>query len=292
MIVMVRFLYCTLTMIQVEHILEKGSGRLNEDSLVMGENIFGVFDGATSLITTPEPDKSRSDKAQSPAKETGGYLAATTAKNVFSKNHYPLDNLGRTANTAILEKMKAHGVNLNRPEQIWSTSAAVVRIKNNELEWFQTGDSYILLIHEDGSHKVLVDQDDHDFETLTLLKTQENKTLSNPILNRQILKVRSNMNKTYGVLNGDPRAKEFFVSGITSLKGVSSVLLFTDGLNIPSPAPERQKDFTDLARTFQNLGLNRLHGQIRKMESKDPDRKQFPRFKCHDDIAAIAIHLK
>ena len=278
---MVWFLYCTQTMIKIEHILEKGSGRINEDRLVMGKNIFGVFDGATSLSND-----------QSQPGETGGRLAAATARDVFSTNHYPLKTLGQTANTAILEKMKKNGVNLNCPEQIWSTSAAVVRIKDNELEWFQTGDSYILLIHEDGSHRVLVDQEDHDFETLALLKTQMDKTLSNPILNRQVVKVRSNMNKTYGVLNGDPRARDFFASGVTSLDRVSSVLLFTDGLNIPSPTPEKKKDFTELAKAFQNQGLNRLHGQIREMEAEDPDRKQFPRFKCHDDIAAIALQLK
>ncbi len=37
---------------KIETILEKGSARLNEDTLVVQGNLFGVFDGATSLNKT------------------------------------------------------------------------------------------------------------------------------------------------------------------------------------------------------------------------------------------------
>ena len=37
---------------KIETILEKGSARLNEDTLVAQGNMFGVFDGATSLNKT------------------------------------------------------------------------------------------------------------------------------------------------------------------------------------------------------------------------------------------------
>ncbi|MCP3940762.1 MAG: hypothetical protein GY710_04680 [Desulfobacteraceae bacterium] len=263
---------------KIEYVLEKGSGRINEDILVMEKNLFGVFDGATSL-----------DHTFFNGCQTGGLIAADTAGQIFSRNHYPLDRLAGFANNAILAKMKTHKIRLNRPGSRWSTSAAVVRIVKDRLEWLQTGDSYILIIYEDNSHKVLVDQEDHDYETLCMLKKEKNKTLSNPVIKTQVAKIRSHMNKTYGVLNGDPRAEKFMHTGFIGLDHVQTILLFTDGLTLPSETPKKKKDFSPLVELFQDLGLKGLHQHIRKMEEQDPQSDKFPRFKCHDDIAAIAI---
>lgn len=136
--------------LQIEHILEKGNGSVNEDALVMEKNIFGVFDGATSL------DKSIFEK-----KKTGGMIASSTACSVFSKNNYPLVDLARGANRAIFDKMIFHGVDFSARERMWSTSAAVVRIKKREIEWIQTGDSFIIIIYDDNSFKVFTEKDHH-----------------------------------------------------------------------------------------------------------------------------------
>ena len=268
-------------MIKVEHILEKGSGRFNEDRLVIGENIFGVFDGASSLAAPPAAVTCG----------TGGSLAATIARGTFAGNHFALTRLGRSANSAILERMVQSGVRLNRPEQIWSTSAAVVRLHPGEVEWFQTGDAQILLLYGDGSHKILADRPDHDYDTLVMLKNARDKSLSNPVLKRQVQNVRAGMNKRYGVLNGDPGALDFAKYGRESLAGVEALLIFTDGLSLPCPDPAPRKDFTALAGDYRQLGLKGLHKKIRAIEKRDPGREKFPRFKCHDDIAAISVSL-
>lgn len=270
----------------IDHILEKGSGRVNEDSLLIGENLFGVFDGATSLNGT----------GNLPEGETGGQMAATIARDVFARNGYPLDALGSHANHAILDRMKTLRVNHASPLHCWSTSAAVARLKKDRLkkdrlEWFRTGDAQILLICHDGSHRVLARQPDHDYETLTLLKGLSDKSPHNPVLKRQLVKVRAGMNRRYGVLNGDSRAKDFMQSGTVSLDGVAQVLLFTDGLSIPQDTPEMEKDFTQLVTAYLRLGLDGLRKYIRGLEKSDPDRQRFPRFKCHDDVAAIALKL-
>ena len=275
--------------IKIEHILEKGSGRVNEDRMVIGKNLFGVFDGATSLDNAYFGNKAFDDRNFDLMK-TGGLIAARTAEQVFARNHFPLKQLGRSANNAILNKMKLHKVQINRPASRWSTSAAVVRIIENRLEWLQTGDSYILLVYDDNSHRVLVDRQDHDYETLCMLKKETDKTFSNPTVKTQVEKIRSGMNKTYGILNGDPAAENFMHTGFVSLDRVQTVLIFTDGLSLPNETPTRKKDFTPLVEAFQQMGLAALHQHIRKMEKQDPQLCRFPRFKCHDDIAAIAIH--
>lgn len=288
---------------KIRYILEKGTARINEDCLMIEDNIFGVFDGATSLTgRTLFQGK------------TGGMIASQTARAVFRRNHDPLPHLACEANSKIMEQMLRHGVNVSDRKNLWSTSAAVVRIKDRHLEWLQTGDAVILLIHEDGSHKVLVDREDHDHETLTLWKklveeglerspapcngtaqgnaTSETKvTALRRALSDQVAKVRLGMNINYGVLNGEKKAEKFLSQGTTSLKNVRDVLLFTDGLTIPTDTPKKHKDFSVLVKDYLSMGLEGVKDQIRKKERTDPQCLAFPRFKCHDDIAAIAVSL-
>ena len=263
---------------RTEYIFEKGSGRENEDCLLMENNLFGVFDGASSL-----------DRQRFSNNFTGGLIAAQTAKNEFSKNHFPLSILGLHANQAIRSKMVEQRLNMAQRHTLWSTSAAVVRVKEDCIEWFQTGDAQIILIHDNGTHTVLSRKEDHDFETLSLLK----KLKFNPSdsYRRQIVKVRSRMNLDYGVLNGDPAALDFVCGGAVEKDTVKTILLFTDGLSLPSRTPVRIKSFEKLVRIYQKLGLEGLKCHIRSMEATDPDIQKFPRFKCHDDIAAVAVHL-
>ncbi len=288
--------------IEIQTILEKGTAIQNEDFLVIQDNILGVFDGATSL------------NGQKFGQEgTGGNIASRTAGAVFKKNHFPLNQLACQANDAIMAQMVSNGVDTSKKENLWSTSAAVVRVKNQSLEWIQSGDAVIILIYEDGSHRVLVDREDHDHETLALWKNlvrthlpgtgkaqgplpqghqaapQQVIDLMRGKLAGQIRKIRSEMNITYGVLNGEKAAEAFLHHGEEPLDRVAHVLIFTDGLSIPQPEPGPHKDFNDLVKTYLNLGLEGLKQMIRSQEEKDPHCLAFPRFKCHDDIAAIAV---
>ena len=262
--------------IEIQTILEKGTAVQNEDFLIIQDNILGVFDGATSLNS----QKFGQDR-------TGGTIASRTAGAVFKKNHFPLNQLACQANDAIMAQMVSNGVDTSKKENLWCTSAAVVRLKNQSLEWIQSGDAVIILIYEDGSHKVLVDREDHDHETLTLWKTlvrthlpgagkahnspkngrqtdqQQIIDLIRGELAGQIRKVRSGMNITYGVLNGEKTAEAFLNQGEEPLDRVAHVLIFTDGLSIPQPEPEPHKDFNDLVRTYLNMGLEGFKQMIR-----------------------------
>jgi hypothetical protein len=167
----------------------------------------------------------------------------------------------------------------------------------------------IILIHNDGSHKVLVEREDHDYETLSLWKdlvqdqahdeilglteggTVQGLSALRQALSPQIRKIRSEMNITYGVLNGEPRAENFLNQGMESLDEVRDILLFTDGLSIPDETPQKCKDYSSLVEGYLSLGLNGLKEMIRRKEKTDPLCLRFPRFKCHDDIAAIAVKV-
>ncbi|MDP3481454.1 MAG: protein phosphatase 2C domain-containing protein [Desulfoprunum sp.] len=265
---------------ETEHILVQGSSEINEDTLLLGKDIFGVFDGATSLNGT-RYSQSR----------TGGMIASSIACSVFSKNCFPLVELAKGANSAIFEEMLAHGVDLSARESYWSTSAAVVRIHEAGIEWIQTGDSFIILIYNDNSYKVLGELADQDYETLSIWKqeAEQSSFLIHQALKEQIKKTRDGMNRSYGVFNGEKEAEHFLRSGLEYLEDVQEILIFTDGLNIPAEIPERVKNFDTLVELYLSLGLQGLKKHIREIEKEDPACRKYPRFKCHDDIAAISI---
>lgn len=267
---------------KTDYIHEQGAGSHNEDAISINGSMFGVFDGATSLTA----------KKFSNGK-TGGAIASNTARKIFAKNNDSLQNLALKANTAIYEKMVENKVDTADKASLWSTSAAVVKFDKKTLEWIQIGDSLLLLIYKDGSYKIPVTDFDHDSETLTLWKEMANKT-DKPVLQAmsgQIKKVRKAMNVDYGVLNGEETVSAFIKSGKEDLKDISHVLLFTDGLFIPSETPDTGKDFDQFVELFHKGGLPEIRNYVRNIEKSDPDCRVYPRFKRHDDIAAIALEI-
>jgi serine/threonine protein phosphatase PrpC len=266
----------------VETILEQGSGNINEDILLQADNLYGVFDGATSL-----------EKSGDTSGKTGGLLAAESAAQVFSRNGGTLCQLATLANHDIREQMEVSGVDLNCRRNLWSTSCMVVRIDKDGLEWFQIGDSLALVLYEDGSHRLLADPIDHDRETLRLWKERgpsATGTIGDSLAD-QILKVREGMNIHYGVLNGEPQALDFVRHGRESLAGVTDIILYTDGLFMPRTDPDQPEDVEAFVRLYRQGGLKLIHRRVRELQKDDPRCLTYPRFKIHDDIAAIALRF-
>jgi len=265
---------------RIETLLVKGSGTMNEDAQLVAPDLYGVFDGATSL------DGAVYDGV------TGGYRAASTAADVFGRNDRPLADLAAAANEAIRDQMAVAGVQLNSKEALWSTSVAVVRLRGERLEWCQTGDCRIQLLYEDGSTSQLVEPNDHDAETLQLWRKMA-PTISEPIhvaLAEQIRAVRCRMNIDYGVLSGEPEALDFLRCGSVSLAGVAAVLLYTDGLQIPARDNRLNHDSHLLSSLFARGGLRAVYRHVRAVQEGDPLCRLYPRFKPSDDISAIALY--
>lgn len=266
--------------IKIESIHEQGTGCINEDTLSINGNMFAVFDGATSLTG-----------AIYDGGKTGGYYASRIARRIFKHNNDSLYNLAGKANSAILHKMLKKGVNIFDKTALWSTSAAVIRIKDNTAEWIQTGDSLIMLIYADGSYKIPIKNYDHDMETLLMWKSMAEQT-DKPIfeaLESQIKKVRADMNVTYGALNGETMYSHFLNSGMENLAGVRHILLFTDGLSIPTNDPKNNDNFDIFVDLFLKGGLHEVRNHVRSLEASDPECRTYPRFKSHDDIAAVSV---
>ena len=264
---------------RIEQIFEQGSSSLNEDNLACADNLFGVFDGASSLV----PDLYQG--------KTGAWWASHLVSSEFAKNDASLFELGSRANKKLQLKMTAAGVENADRLQCWSTSAAVCRVQEDSVEWLQSGDCQILALGADGECKLLTPFLNHDRPTLQCLKQLIEQNVPEPgkRLRPQIEKVRRQMNQSYGVFNGETAALDFLQLGSHSLKGVRHLLIFTDGLFPPGEDPAEQPDFCWLAELYLQGGLKNVQQEIRRLECEDPDCRRFPRFKQHDDIAAMAI---
>lgn len=264
----------------VDYLYEKGTGKLNEDFYFTNGTLFGVFDGATSLTKDLFEDNL-----------TGGFLASNIAGGIFSKNNSSLPELAEKANIKISDEMLKRGVNTDSKQNLWSTSLAVVRVHEESFQWIQTGDCLVLAIYDDDSFEVLTKGFDHDLETLMLWKEISGSSDGSILetMSRKIAEVRSQMNVTYGVLNGEKEALNFLNYGEKSLRGIKNILIFTDGLFIPKENPEDKEDFNLFTSLYLKGGLQNVKDYIRTLEKTDIKCKKFPRFKTHDDIAAVSL---
>lgn len=271
----------------INSVTEMGSGKINEDALLIGSNIFGVFDGATSL------KKYFDEKGNS-----GGFVAAQTARDTFLERKEDLLTLTKKANELIRIKMEKANIDRTDKLNVFSTTAAVVRlnIEENSFDWVQVDDSVILVIYNNGDYKLMVENYDHDKENLILWKklNQENNPKKVELFEEDKIKVRRNMCKTgfYGKIDGDENMINFLWSGNESLEGVNHIICMTDGMFIPNPTPEKEDDFETWTKLFLKGGLELIKTYIRDIEKTDQEFVTYPRFKVHDDMTAVAISFK
>lgn len=266
---------------QIGTLLEQGSGKFNEDALLVQDDLFGVFDGASSLRGDLYLGKS------------GAWWAAHLACMAFATNDADLASLADKANALIAKGMTLASVNQNDRLQLWSTSAAVVRVAEDKIEFLQVGDALLLWIDTDGRFHLPVPFYNHDqptFERWAELERNGTKDIRRA-LTTQIEQVRLQMNRDYGVLNGEDQMRQFLRTGVLPTSRIKHLLLFTDGIHL-SNSKRDLVDFPSMVDIFLRTDLDGLHRAVRRREIDDPNCCTFPRFKRHDDIAAISLEFQ
>ncbi|HNZ86289.1 MAG TPA: protein phosphatase 2C domain-containing protein [bacterium] len=270
--------------IKTEYIHESGDENINEDSFVIGKNIFGVFDGATSMT------QFKNKKGY-----TGAYIASNICKKVFKNEKSSLYKLAITANREIRDQMERNKIDISKKENLWSTTIAVIKIdkKRNKFEWLQLGDSLIMVIYKDDTYKLMVNDYDHDIETLVMYKKLADKKIKNirQVLDKQLLKTRRLANKTYGVLNGEVVVNKFFKKGVEKLDNIKNILLFTDGLILPKKDPKKLDDFDTFIKLYLSGGFKKIKDYIKQIQASDPNCWKYPRLKQCDDMTGISVFI-
>ena len=267
---------------KVNSLLEQGSGASNEDALLLENNLYGVFDGASSLLGGTYNG------------HTGAWWASHLASNTVRKASGSLHNRLMAANESIRTSMEQCNISLHNRLGYWSTSAAIIELHENSFDYAQIGDALILTISQNGSYSLAAPYYNHDEETLSLWQQCASENTTQCIyetLKEHIEKTRLQMNRTFGVLNGEKEAEQFISSGTMPLDNIAHILCFTDGLHLPSESPGSKGDFRRLVDCYLQNGLSGLYTEIRQQEATDPYCVRYPRFKQHDDASAIAITL-
>lgn len=267
--------------VKIDFIIDEGSSK--EDTHLIKNNIFGVFDGFNSL-----------DRFVNKNGETGGLIAATIAKDTFSKNDKDLKELTIEANQRIKEKMRESYIDINKKISLWGTIFAVIRIKEDSFEWIQIGDSLILVIYKDNTFKLLIDNYDHDKEVLKIWKEmagQKKEHIRELIDKGPLIELRNKMNITYGCLTGEDEAIKFLKSGTEKLENIKHILIFTDGIIIPKEDPSKEDNWNIFVKLFLEGGLKNVKEFVRSLEKEDPKCWRYPRYKQYDDITAISLNF-
>lgn len=267
-----------------DFITDTGAHDVNEDSFVAEKKtgIFAVFDGATSLNAFSGKDG-----------KTGAYLASNIAKTVFKKDKKSLVDLAFDANLEIRKAMQKENINIGDKLNLWGTTVAAIKINKGSFDWIQLSDTIILIIYKNNFHRLLVDEYDHDKETLAIMKKLIENGSKNPRADiaKQLEVLRRNLNITHGLIAGESDIR-FLCKGTESLDDVKHILIFSDGMLIPKADPYQKDDFDTIVKEYKKGGLNRWLKYIRNLEDGDPNLKKYIRYKIHDDATALALSFE
>ncbi len=267
---------------KVTHVNEIGVRAINEDCVLVDETrqVFGVFDGASSLVKYVSPDG-----------KTGGYLAAAAASNAFARNPLDLKKAMLDANTQIETLHAQASIDTSNNVNRFGTMAAVVKIRDEDAELLQIGDCIVIVINTSGDAHVPLGYVDHDIIAMRKWKEFADQGVTN-ILERvydDVLRQRKLANVEYGMVNGDPRLQDHIKTTTISLKDVATILILSDGMFLPKASPDADENWNEYAEYYNKSGLVGLLKTVRDIEDSDPTLTKYPRFKLHDDASAVAI---
>lgn len=283
--------------LNIEVLSIKGTSEWNEDALIMHEEagVYGVLDGATSVVPF-----------RGPQGETGGYLASNLVKEILESisverwQQLTLREAVKEANMAMRNKMIEYGIDPEDKEQVWTTGIAMIRIRQQSIEFIQAGDCMIYALYRDGSIRAMTrDQLAMiDLQTLNRMKkyvdqgvtsNREMRKLIEPVIRQN--KAKMNTLEGYAALSGHPEVANLLEYGVFNRIQLAGILIITDGL---FPYSESESTRVDEQLLWAGVLEHGLHGyaqQLIDLEEADPECQRFIRFKTSDDKTAVWIRF-
>ena len=266
----------------IEFVTDKGISNLNEDNYIIEENLFMVFDGATSLTKYTKNGK------------TGGYIASKIARQTFLNSKKLSIETLKQANLNIKQEMLKNHIDISKPEQRWSTIFSGIQIKENKITMMQIGDCSIYLKEKNKPLKrITEDQIEHLESPLidlaTELRTDNSYHFSKllPVLRNNFS--RSNKPDGYAVLNGTEIPENMIFFKEIPKDNIEYIILTTDGFN-SLEHKSKQNSFESIFPKYNSLSETLRF--IRKKEQEDKECLNFPRIKQHDDATAILVRFE
>jgi hypothetical protein len=187
--------------------------------------------------------------------------------------------------------MEKARIDTSRKAALWATSGTIIKINEETFDWLRIGDCLMLVMLRDGSFNLFANESSPDTDSLLMWQELASKKTENirELLSERMIQVRNRVNIDYGDLNGEQEMEKFLKQGTIPLANVAHIILFTDGLLLPKEDPREPEDFNSFIDLYREGGLQRVQDFVRQKEDSDPNCWKYPRFKQHDDIAAIAL---
>lgn len=278
---------------KIEYSSIQGSSEWNEDALIINHDlkVYGVADGATSIV----PYRSETG-------ETGGRLASQIIKKTFEEttsDDIPLENTLFKANTTLREQMIQSGIDTTHKECIWTSGAAIIKIKETQIEYTHTGDCFIIALYKDGSYRLLTKDhvatlDNNLIDQINIMNKNKQKNTTE-VMKGIVKENKKHINtlQGYPVLDGSEEAPCFFESGHINRINLTGVIISSDGLLMHEEvnALETIDPIARLVKEISLVGVDGFISYLNTLESRDKACSRFPRFKISDDKTAIFINL-
>jgi serine/threonine protein phosphatase PrpC len=282
-------------MVTYETITQKGVGALNEDAVIChpAANLYGALVGVSSLVPYLNSNK-----------ETGGFIAANLVKDYFESLTAPgsLQDHIVKVNDLLREQMALANIDPEKKDELWGTALALVCIRDDGVEFIQTGDCMILAVYDHEEVRPLTWRQVAHLEDHAFALWQEGirkglksrKELHETVIDTiKKNRYRSNTDGGYGVLNGEKDAVRYLEYGKINRTCLQHIILLTDGMFWPpSIVPEQSSYWSFVAHKILNKGMKLYTQQLIDMEEDDPECIQHIRFKKSDDKTAVVIHFQ
>ena len=263
----------------------------NEDYAFSGEQFSFVIDGATSL--TPEKFSNEETDAKWFSLQFGEFL-----KKELKHENLSISEIVKKGIIKIAKDFKKlsgkHNV-IDMP----SACIAIVRRKQNKLEYFVLGDCGFLFRHKNSvkefTTKKLSKLDKINIDTMVKIAKEKNidviqarKFVDSDILRKRLSK---NTKNGYWVLCDSIGACDHALQGELSIESGDEILLYSDGFS-------QLWDILDIFKKkqiFQQLDngqtLVDLFNLLHKTQKEDSGCNKFPRTKIHDDSSAVYFKI-
>jgi len=242
------------------------SKKVSEDAMVVNNeiNVYGVFDGATPITPFKNADGMN-----------GAYIASNLFRKYF-KNHFRAEmTLSEgivLANRRLMKEMKLNNIDINRPEERWSTCVAIIKIDKQKISFAQLGDCMILAEYHNDQINILTKDTVKDI-SIRAKKRREKERRQGLILpdesyfqsiKNQLIYNRSMANTVdgYSVANGTEAVGNYIQLGAIDTRNLKSVLLISDGLFHP------KFDLIHSFKVIKEIGLEEYSIRLEREEVK------------------------
>ncbi|MFD6138871.1 hypothetical protein [Promicromonospora sp. NPDC060271] len=253
-------------------------GTNNQDRYVIGDQFAVVLDGATSFA---------GDRSHDPgwyAEQLGRVLSVVLP-------------LGGALTDAVEEAIRAvrdtHGLT---PGTTPTSTIALARWSDDALETYVLGDSYVVVLHSDGTEAVHTDERLDSVATRERARYQEGLAAGHgygeehraTLMELQAEQARHvNRPGGYWIAGAEPAAGQHGLTSSEPRAGVTAVVLASDGVDVL-----RHPGATTWGGVYKAAnehGPERVLRQIQDAEDTDPNGSRWPRAKLHDDKTLVAV---